>query len=137
MAVSRDGHVHGGYRLKFIHSHHCHFPTSFVDGKSDFCNLNSMLRYLQTNQVDALRAADVPAASINGTTTQSEKQRILKDLATGHPLTRLLYITPESCALDYIRRHLTIVHEQQELARIAVDEAHCNENMNYFLCKCL
>jgi RecQ family ATP-dependent DNA helicase len=80
---------------------------------------------LQNNQVDALRAADVEAATINGTTTQSEKQRILKDLATGHPLTRLLYITPESCALDYIRRHLTIVHKQGELARIAVDEAHC------------
>jgi RecQ family ATP-dependent DNA helicase len=75
--------------------------------------------------VDALKAANIAAAAINGTTTQAEKQRILRDLATGHPITRLLYITPESCALDYIRRHLTIVHDQKELARIAVDEAHC------------
>jgi RecQ family ATP-dependent DNA helicase len=84
-----------------------------------------MLISVQNNQVDALRAADIVAASINSTTSQSEKQLILKDLATGHPLTRLLYITPESCALDYIRRHLTIVHDQRELARIAIDEAHC------------
>jgi RecQ family ATP-dependent DNA helicase len=85
----------------------------------------SPLLSLMSNQVDALRVAGVEAATINGTTTQAEKQRILKDLATGHPLTRLLYITPESCALDYIRRHLTIIHDQGELARIAVDEAHC------------
>jgi len=88
-------------------------------------SLTSRAEMLQNNQVDALRAANVEAACINGTTPPSEKQRILRDLATGHPLTRLLYITPESCALDYIRRHLTIVHEQRELARIAVDEAHC------------
>lgn len=80
---------------------------------------------MQSNQVDALRAADVEAATINSTTTPLEKQRILRDLATGHPLTRLLYITPESCALDYIRRHLTVVYKQGELARVAVDEAHC------------
>lgn len=49
----------------------------------------------------------------------------MKDLGTGHPLTRLLYITPESCGLDYIRHHLEKCHEQKELARIAIDEAHC------------
>lgn len=27
--------------------------------------------------------------------------------------------------MDYFRRHITVVHEQRELARIVVDEAHC------------
>lgn len=49
----------------------------------------------------------------------------MRDLATGHPLTRFLYITPESCSYDHIRRVLITCHEQRELARIAVDEAHC------------
>lgn len=75
--------------------------------------------------MDALQALGIKAAALNSTITQSEKNAILKDLATGHPLTRLLYITPESCGLDYVRKNLTICHEQRELARIAVDEAHC------------
>lgn len=49
----------------------------------------------------------------------------MDDLKTGHPRTRLLYVTPEYCALDYFRKVLRTVHAQRELARIAVDEAHC------------
>lgn len=49
----------------------------------------------------------------------------MKDLATGHPITRLLYITPETCQLDHIRKLLKLVHLQGELARLAIDEAHC------------
>lgn len=65
------------------------------------------------------------AACINGNTPPSEKTLILKDLETGHPKTRLLYITPESCQMDYIRKHLQTVYRQGEFARLAVDEAHC------------
>lgn len=49
----------------------------------------------------------------------------MDDLKCGHPRTRLLYVTPEFCAMDHFRRVLRIIHEQRELARIAVDEAHC------------
>jgi superfamily II DNA helicase RecQ len=79
----------------------------------------------QTDQVNALRATDIAASSINTNTPMTEKNRIMKDLATGHPLTRLLYVTPEQCALDNFRKAIRVVHEQGELARIAVDEAHC------------
>ena len=75
--------------------------------------------------MNALRAADIEAGTINSYTTYEERQRLLQDLATGHPLTRLLYVTPEQCASDNFRKHLKVVHEQRELARIAVDEAHC------------
>ena len=73
----------------------------------------------------ALRAAGVEAATINSTTPSSERQSILRDLEYGHPLTRLLYVTPEYCVIDYFRRHLRTVHQHRELARVVVDEAHC------------
>ncbi len=75
--------------------------------------------------MNALLASDINAGTINGTTPWDERQRLLQDLGTGHPLTRLLYVTPEQCGSETFRRRLTVVYEQKELARIAVDEAHC------------
>ncbi|KXJ97196.1 RecQ family ATP-dependent DNA helicase [Microdochium bolleyi] len=85
----------------------------------------SPLLSLMMNQVEALRAADIDASSLNSNTQQGERDRILNDLKTGHPRTRLLYVTPELCAQEHFRSRLKIVHEQRELARIAIDEAHC------------
>lgn len=85
----------------------------------------SPLLALMNNQIASLRAAGIKVATINSTTPHSVKTAILDDLKSGHPLTRLLYVTPEYCQLDNFRKHLKIVHEQRELARIAVDEAHC------------
>ncbi|KAI1002343.1 hypothetical protein K3495_g5852 [Podosphaera aphanis] len=78
-----------------------------------------------TDQVNALRSSNIQAGTINSTTSYEERQSLLRDLETGHPLTRLLYVTPEQCATETFRKHLSIVHRQHELARIAVDEAHC------------
>ena len=85
----------------------------------------SPLLALMNNQLASLRQAGIRVATINSTTAHSVRTAILEDLKSGHPMTRLLYVTPEYCALDNFRRHLRIVHEQRELARIAVDEAHC------------
>ncbi|RKF64728.1 ATP-dependent DNA helicase Q5 [Golovinomyces cichoracearum] len=78
-----------------------------------------------TDQVNALRNSGIEAGTINGMTNYEDRQHLLQDLGTGHPLTRLLYVTPEQCASDIFRKHLQIVHAQGELARIAIDEAHC------------
>ena len=43
----------------------------------------------------------------------------------GHPRTRLLYITPEYTLTESFRRHMQAIHAQGELARVAIDEAHC------------
>ncbi|KAK3986644.1 P-loop containing nucleoside triphosphate hydrolase protein [Cladorrhinum sp. PSN332] len=85
----------------------------------------SPLLSLMMNQVKALREANVDARTLNSNVPISERDYIYQDLATGHPLTRLLYVTPELCSLDRFRARLKLVHEQKELARIAVDEAHC------------
>jgi RecQ family ATP-dependent DNA helicase len=72
-----------------------------------------------------MRNANIRVETINSTTPASDKTRILQDLQCGHPLTRLLYVTPEFCQSDHFRRILKVIHSQKELARIAVDEAHC------------
>jgi len=72
-----------------------------------------------------LTKAKINAATINSTTPSSLKQTIFEDLKSGHPCIRLLYVTPEMCAAETFRRLLHIVHTQGELARIAIDEAHC------------
>jgi hypothetical protein len=48
--------------------------------------------------------------------------QINKDLASGHPRTRLLYVTPETFRTEGFMRNLRIVHEQGELNRLVVDE---------------
>ncbi|KAH3916970.1 ATP-dependent DNA helicase [Parastagonospora nodorum] len=85
----------------------------------------SPLLALMNNQVAALRNANIRVETINSTTPPPERRRILEDLQCGHPLTRLLYVTPEFCQGDQFRRILRVIHSQKELARIAVDEAHC------------
>ena len=73
----------------------------------------------------SLRTAGIKVATINSTTSPSEREEILDDLKCGHPLIRLLYVTPEFCTMQHFRRLLRIVHSQRELSRIAIDEAHC------------
>ena len=85
----------------------------------------SPLLALMNNQIAALRAASVNVATINSQTNLTIRNAVLDDLRSGHPRTRLLYVTPEYCQLDYFRKLLRVVYEQRELARIAVDEAHC------------
>ncbi|KAI7931528.1 ATP-dependent DNA helicase recQ [Pyricularia oryzae] len=85
----------------------------------------SPLLSLMMNQVKALRDSGVDARTLNSNTPQDEKEHIYLDLASGHPRTRLLYVTPELCSGDFFRKRLQLVHEQKELARIVVDEAHC------------
>ncbi|KAK1761213.1 P-loop containing nucleoside triphosphate hydrolase protein [Echria macrotheca] len=85
----------------------------------------SPLLSLMMNQVDALREAKVDARTLNSNTALPERDYIHQDLATGHPLTRLLYVTPELCSGETFRKRLKLVHKQKELARIVVDEAHC------------
>lgn len=85
----------------------------------------SPLLALMNNQIASLRTAGINVATINSTTPQALKYAIFDDLRSGHPHTRLLYVTPEFCQMDHFRKLIRIVYEQKELARIAVDEAHC------------
>ncbi|TFK52140.1 ATP-dependent DNA helicase [Heliocybe sulcata] len=85
----------------------------------------SPLLALMKNQVSKLREKYVRVAALNSETSSEEKKEIIKDLSSGHPDNRLLYITPERlCSADMLRL-LDKVHNQKELNRFVVDEAHC------------
>lgn len=77
------------------------------------------------DQVITLRSIGVPVATINSTISLAERRLIIEDLLSGHPRTRLLYVTPELCLSETFRRTLQTVHTQGELTHIAIDEAHC------------
>ncbi|KAJ5655428.1 hypothetical protein N7507_007378 [Penicillium longicatenatum] len=80
---------------------------------------------LMMDQVNALQAIGVAVSTINSNTPLAERRLILDDMLSGHPRTRLVYVTPELCQTDSFRRNLQVVHRQGQLARIAIDEAHC------------
>ncbi|KAJ5759730.1 hypothetical protein N7520_006886 [Penicillium odoratum] len=80
---------------------------------------------LMMDQVNALQALGVAVSSINSNTPISERRVILDDMLSGHPRIRLLYVTPELCQNKGFRSNLQVVHRQGQLARIAIDEAHC------------
>ncbi|EFX06457.1 glutathione reductase [Grosmannia clavigera kw1407] len=81
--------------------------------------------FRQMNQVGALRKANIDARTLNGYTSAEERTSIYRDLASAHPRIRLLYVTPELCSSSRFRQRIHLVHEQCELARVVVDEAHC------------
>lgn len=85
----------------------------------------SPLLALMTNQVNAARENGIPCRLICSTTPRSERDKIETDLLCGHPETRLLYVTPELCSFDRFRNVLKRIHQQGQLTRVAIDEAHC------------
>lgn len=77
------------------------------------------------NQVEALRDAGIPVATINSNTQYEDREATMKDLCCGHPTTRLLYVTPEFILTESFRRVLSTIYRQGEFSRVAIDEAHC------------
>lgn len=91
----------------------------------------SPLLSLMKNQVDALQEKEVAAVTLNSNTPQDERQEISRDLASGYPKTRLLYISPELCITPQFRRIIDLLYRQKELNRLVIDEAHCCIHWGY------
>ncbi|KAJ7160113.1 ATP-dependent DNA helicase [Mycena filopes] len=85
----------------------------------------SPLLALMKNQVSGLREKHVPVAALTSETSPTEKKDIVRDLVSGHPVNRLLYITPEKICTPEFIQILHKIYEQKELNRLVVDEAHC------------
>ena len=79
----------------------------------------SPLISLMKDQVDALRACGVAAATVNSTLSYAERRQVAEQINRGE--LKLLYASPErllaSRTLDFLK--------STQLSMIAVDEAHC------------
>ncbi|XP_065119144.1 ATP-dependent DNA helicase Q5 isoform X2 [Paramisgurnus dabryanus] len=85
----------------------------------------SPLIALIQDQVDRLKALNVPARSINSKLPSAERRQILADLESDSPRLKLLYITPEMVASPSFQPCLNSLCSRGLLAYLAVDEAHC------------
>ena len=85
----------------------------------------SPLIALIEDQVCQLQGKGIKAEALNSKTPTGDRKRILSDLKSKQPSTKLLYITPELAATKGFRSLLGSLHERKLVSRVAVDEAHC------------
>ncbi|EJC98120.1 ATP-dependent DNA helicase [Fomitiporia mediterranea MF3/22] len=80
---------------------------------------------LMKNQVSRLQDLNIPAASYTSDTLGPEKKKIIADLRSSCPTTRLLYLTPEMLSSAEFNKVVEKLCRRGELNRLVVDEAHC------------
>ncbi|XP_026997314.2 ATP-dependent DNA helicase Q5 isoform X2 [Tachysurus fulvidraco] len=85
----------------------------------------SPLIALIQDQIEHLKALNIPACSINSKLPSGERKQILADLHSETPRLKLLYITPEMVASPSFQPCLSSLCSRRLLACLAVDEAHC------------
>ncbi|KAI5619119.1 ATP-dependent DNA helicase Q5 [Silurus asotus] len=85
----------------------------------------SPLIALIQDQVEHLKALNIPACSINSKLPSGERKQILDDLHSKTPRLKLLYITPEMVASPSFQPCLSSLCSRGLLTCLAVDEAHC------------
>ncbi|KAG8836544.1 hypothetical protein FRC20_007007, partial [Serendipita sp. 405] len=77
---------------------------------------------LLSTEVAKLRHINVPVYAFTSETSKEERDEIIKDLKSGHPKARLLYITPEKLCSSETNQLIAKVHAQGELNRLVIDE---------------
>ncbi|KAJ8500369.1 hypothetical protein OPV22_010921 [Ensete ventricosum] len=85
----------------------------------------SPLIALMENQVETLRKKGISAEFLSSKQAVHVKKKIHKDLNSGKPSLRLLYVTPELVASVSFMAKLTKLYDRGLLSLFAVDEAHC------------
>ncbi len=90
-------------------------PALLMDGTAIVI---SPLISLMKDQVDALRAAGIQAASLNSSMTENESLQVIRDCLDGN--VKILYMSPETALM----RAPYLLHDFQ-ISLFAIDEAHC------------
>jgi ATP-dependent DNA helicase Q5 len=77
------------------------------------------------DQVEHLTKKNIVAETLNSKMKAKEKKRVMEDLMSESPQTRLLYVTPEQTGTQVFKRLLGVLVKANKLAHIVIDEAHC------------
>ncbi|KAL5013049.1 hypothetical protein ScPMuIL_011600 [Solemya velum] len=85
----------------------------------------SPLIALMQDQLDHLDAVGIQSETINSKMTEKERKRVLGDLNSDNPKTKLLYITPEQCATANFQSLAENLVSRKIVNYFVVDEAHC------------
>ena len=85
----------------------------------------SPLIALIKDQMEHLAGRNILAESINSKLGQRDRQRVLDDLRSRSPSTKLLYVTPEQCRTGIFTDVFDHMVQHSKLAYFVVDEAHC------------
>ncbi|XP_014479668.1 PREDICTED: ATP-dependent DNA helicase Q5-like [Dinoponera quadriceps] len=85
----------------------------------------SPLLALMKNQIDFLVDKKINACSLNSTTLSKERSMIMKDLMSGSPKIKLLYVTPEMGAQQHFQETIIQLRKAKALSYFVIDEAHC------------
>ncbi|XP_066149056.1 ATP-dependent DNA helicase Q5-like isoform X2 [Euwallacea fornicatus] len=85
----------------------------------------SPLLALIKDQVDTLLSLKIRAASLNSKISKTEREKLIADLKSTSPNTRLLYITPEQAATTTFKDLFDNLCKFNKISYIVVDEAHC------------
>jgi ATP-dependent DNA helicase Q5 len=85
----------------------------------------SPLLALIHDQLSHLQQRGIKAEALNSKTDKFNKTKIINDLNSKWPQTKMLYITPEMASTKFLQSIALSLHERSLLAYFVVDEAHC------------
>ncbi|XP_077867061.1 LOW QUALITY PROTEIN: ATP-dependent DNA helicase Q5-like, partial [Saccoglossus kowalevskii] len=77
------------------------------------------------DQIEHLQKLNIVAESLNSRILAKDRMRILSDLESDEPKTKLLYITPELAATRGFQSIIGSLKKRGLLSFLVVDEAHC------------
>ncbi|KAF2352383.1 DNA helicase ATP-dependent RecQ type [Trinorchestia longiramus] len=98
-------------------------PAVLAEGKVAFvvCPLIALIK----DQLDHLKKLKIRSATINSKISSAERQKVIEDLRTCKPNTKLLYITPEQASTSTFQSLAEHMSRHKKVSYVIVDEAHC------------
>ncbi|KAF9560908.1 ATP-dependent DNA helicase [Agrocybe pediades] len=101
------------------------FQVPAIADKRGLTVVVSPLLALMENQIESLRSKNVEVAALSSEVKPAEQIEICREIQLYETRTKLLYVTPERlCTADFMKI-LDVIHENHNLNRLVVDEAHC------------